>query len=363
MPRLCLFVLSSLVVLLSFSPIPALATVEIALGNKPPVLIQEVYLRDGVSYLAVDDVLHALNLQGRWDSVAHVYRFRTPRGTAIISPGSQYLRLGERFVPLSHPPRFIDGRLRIAENIASAQLPSLLDQPVYYRNLAPPVPALAQDEEESPLDRLFAFILRKKAPASGPALRAIAIDPGHGGQDPGSLGIGGIREKDVVLEVARLLERQLKMRLGIPVYLSRNSDYAVTAQQRLETAARADVDALIILHAQASLSPVPRGVTLVVRPHEPLEQGEQAADRGSLRLAHQVGDALEKAGLVVGSIIEAPLLPLGRGDLPTVLVELGYLSNPEDTKLLGDAAGQEKVANALFEGLKSFAEAQKESRK
>ena len=75
-------------------------------------------------------------------------------------------------------------------------------------------------EEESPLDRLFAFLLRKQQPENGPRLRAIALDPGHGGEDPGALGAGGSKEKTAVLEVARRLEKKLKMQLGIPIYLS-----------------------------------------------------------------------------------------------------------------------------------------------
>jgi N-acetylmuramoyl-L-alanine amidase len=194
-------------------------------------------------------------------------------------------------------------------------------------------------------------------------LRAIAIDPGHGGQDPGSLGINGTKEKDVVLEIAKRLEKNLKMRLGVPVYLSRDGDYGSTLQQRMENAARADVDALITLHAQSSFSPLPKGITLIVRPHEQFEDGRTpAGERESLLLARHIGDALTKSGFGMSNIVEAPLLPLGRGDLPTVLIELGYLSNPDDLQLLRDPAGQDRLAGALFDGLQSFAEAQKEVR-
>jgi N-acetylmuramoyl-L-alanine amidase len=75
-----------------------------------------------------------------------------------------------------------------------------------------------------------------------------------------------------------------------------------------------------------------------------------------MRLARHLGRALADRGLDVRGIIRAPLLPLGRGDLPTVLVELGYFSNPEDLALLRDPAGQEKLAEALYAGLRSFAD-------
>ncbi len=171
-------------------------------------------------------------------------------------------------------------------------------------------------------------------------------------------------EKNVSLEVGRRLEKLLKMRLGIPVHLTRNSDYGLTQKQRHEAAGRPDVDAFILLHAQAALSPLPQGVTLIVRPQEESEAGYLPAGAGeSMRLARHLRDQLQKSGIRVAGIIQAPLLPLGRGDLPTVLVELGYLSNPEDRLQLQDPGHQERVAAALFQGLQHFANEFKEAQR
>lgn len=337
----------------------AQARIEIFLPGKPSAIIDEVYLHEGVAYLAVDDVLAPLGLSGQWDSVAHVYRIKSPAGSALISPGSHYLRLGERFVPLAHPPRFIDGRLRIAENFIKGQLPVLLGEPVYYRNLDPKKEPAT--EEQSPLDRLFSFLVRKEQPVNGPALRALAIDPGHGGEDAGAIGPGGSKEKAVTLEIAKRLEKQLKMQLGMPIYLSRDGDYSLSPAQRIESAAHPDVDVLIQLHVQSSFSTAPRGVTLIVRPQEENEQGTLLrGEGGSIRLARVLAAALRSSGIEVAGILQAPLLPLGRGDLPTVLIELGYLTNTADRELLRDPAGQEKLAGALFAGLKNYADALEE---
>jgi len=335
------------------------ARVEIFLPGKPSAIIDEVYLHEGVAYLAVDDVLAPLGLSGQWDSVAHVYRIKSPAGSAMISPGSHYLRLGERFVPLAHSPRFIDGRLRIAENFIKGQLPVLLGEPVYYRNLDPH--RQTGTEEQNPLDRLFAFLVRKEPPVNGPSLRAVAIDPGHGGEDAGAIGPGGSKEKTVTLEIAKRLEKQLKMQLGIPIYLSRDGDYSRSTAQRLESAAHPDVDVLIQLHTQSSFSTAPRGVTLIVRPQEENAQGTlQRGEGESVRLARVLAAALRNSGIEVAGILQAPLLPLGRGDLPTVLIELGYLTNTADRDRLRDPAGQEKLAEALFAGLKNYADALEE---
>ncbi len=348
-----------LVLLLLLSSFPAHAAVELARKGDPAVTIKEVYLRDGISYLAIGDVLSSLHLRGSWDGVAHVYRIKTPRGTALISPGSHYLRLGNQFIPLSHRPRFIDGRLRVPEDFITAHLAALLGQPVFYRNLNPPPAASAADETS--LDRLFAFLLRKKKPASAPVLGGVAIDPGHGGQDPGAIGIDGVKEKTVDLAVAKRLAKILKMHLGIPVYLSRDGDYTLTPKQRMAAARHPDVDAFILLHAQASFSSAPHGITLFVRPREETRESAATVGEGeSVRLALELKSALEGAGFDVVALERAPLLPLGRGNLPTVLVELGYLSNPADQARLNDPAGDEKVAQALYEGLQSFAQKPKE---
>ena len=356
-----MFRLFPFVLLLLVLALPAGATVEIALNDEPSVTIHEVYLREGVPFLSLEEVLVVLHLNGQWDSVEHVYRIKTPRGTAVISPGSHYLRLGERFVPLTHPPRFIDGRLRVSEDFVTSRLASLLDRPLRYRNLHPP--AVASGESQTPLDKLFSFLVRKKTVGDA-ALRGVALDPGHGGQDTGSLGTGGVKEKEVAFGVARRLEKLVKMKLGIPVYLSRDGDYALDMRQRLEIAANPEVDALILLHAQASFSTAPRGMTFFVRPEEVFEGQTPSVGEGeSMLLARFLADACKDSGLEVAGIVEAPLLPLGRGNLPSVLAELGYLSNPADQALLQDPDGQERLATALYNGLKNFADERKETRK
>ncbi len=350
LPSLCFLLLLSA---------PAGAVVEIARSGQSPVTIADVYLRDGVQYLSIDEVLAALRLSGEWDSVEHVYRLKTPRGTATISPGSHYLRFGDSFQPLTALPRFIDNRLRVPEDFVRTRIPQLLGEAIYFRNLNPP--SFDAAAEETPLDRLFAFLVRKqRVNHQEPALRGIALDPGHGGGDSGSLGTSGTVEKRVALDVSRRLEKLLNMRLGIPVYLSRDGDYTLDLQQRLAPAGRPDADALVLLHAQAALSPAVQGATLVIRPREEQISGSlEAGAGGSLRLARHLAQALREAGLTVNGIVRAPVQTLGRGNLPSVLVELGYLSNREDGALLGDPAGQDRFAEALYAGIEKFAEDEK----
>ena len=340
---------------------PAHAAVEIALEGQPPARIQEVYHRDGMAYLAIDDVLPVLGLKGRWQSVQHVYEITLPQGLAILSPGSHFLRIGSQMIPLGQPPRFVDGRLRISENFIQNQLIGLTNRSVVYRNLDP-----NNTQDPNPgtqLDRLFAFLL-KRGPSDEKNIRAvtkIAIDPGHGGADPGAIGVGGTKEKQVNLAVAQKVEKQIKMQLGMPVILARNDDYALTQDQRLQAFAQSDADVLLVLHAQAALNSAPHGIVLFVRPLEEQASGTVAEKDGSMQLAQMLKASLLAAGLPVHGILRAPLLPLGRGDLPTVLVEMGYLSHVDDQTRLTVEEGQNALASALFNGLNTFVEKQQEA--
>ncbi|SHI73791.1 N-acetylmuramoyl-L-alanine amidase [Malonomonas rubra DSM 5091] len=346
---------------------PLFAAVDIAPRGKDPVRITDVYQQGGVPYIAVEDALDAVGLSGHWNSIKHVFLIRSARGWAEISPASGYLKLGEDYYPLREKPRFIDGRLRVTDSFVLNQLSLLVGKPIYFNNLDPDSDTIAEEEPNS-LEQLFAFLLNKKVKRSGPLIRAVAIDPGHGGLDTGAIAENGFKEKAVNLKVAEKLTKQLKMKLGIPIYLSRDGDYELTLEQRLAPASKEDVDIWLLLHAQASLSAQPRGVNLFIRPEEGAsvtvaEEEEQQPVKlsESHQLAAQLAQALREAGIEVNGIYRSSLLSLGRGDLPTVQVELGYLSHPEELKSLQDDEYQERLAQALYQGIRYYAKAKKES--
>jgi N-acetylmuramoyl-L-alanine amidase len=124
-------------VILALLPFSSFAAVEIGLEGRSPTRIDEVYLRDGACYLAIDDLLAAVGLSGRWDGVKHLYRINTRAGAATLAPGSRTLRLADTAIPLEHAPRFIDGRLRVGEELAAEHLGRLVGATVFYRNLDP----------------------------------------------------------------------------------------------------------------------------------------------------------------------------------------------------------------------------------
>ena len=327
------------------------ALIEIGRPGEDPLVVEDVYLREGTAFIAIDDVLAALSLEGEWDSVAHLYQIRTPHGRAIISPGSQFLRLGDNFIPIAHRPRFIDGKLRVSEVFLLRQLAPLLTEPIHYRNHNPPAPT----EQDDPLERLFAFLLRKKAPAADGSKWVVSIDPGHGGEETGSLGADGSKEKDATLAVAQRLEKLLKMHQDAPVIMTRDGDYALDATRRLELVAEGQADVMLSLHAGAFFSTEASGINLYVQPQTERDVPDGAVvDNLSLRLAGILRQKFQEQGFVVHDISELPVHPLGRGDLPRVLVEMGSLTNPLDLVMLKDPIRQQDLARSLFDGLRAF---------
>jgi N-acetylmuramoyl-L-alanine amidase len=331
--------------------LPAGALVEVGRPGEEPLIIEDVYLREGTAFVSIDDVLTALELEGEWNSVAHVYAIRTPHGKAVISPGSQFLKLGDNFIPVTHRPRFIDGKLRVSEAFLLRQLAPLLTEPIYYRNHNPPAPI----QDEDPLDRLFAFLLRKNEPVADVSKWVVSIDPGHGGEDSGALGLNGSKEKTVTLAVGQRLEKLLKMHQDAPVILTRDGDYALDMERRLEVVAEGQADVMLSLHAQSFFSAETSGVNLYVQPQTERDVPDGViVENSSLKLAEILQMKLEDRGFDVHGIKELPVYPLGRGDLPRVMVEMGSLTNTIDLTILEDPIRQQDFARALFDGLQAF---------
>jgi N-acetylmuramoyl-L-alanine amidase len=216
---------------------------------------------------------------------------------------------------------------------------------------------------ESPLDQLFSLLLLQRPKAALDSQWVVAIDPGHGGQDNGALGKDGTTEQAVNLAVARQLQKMLKMRRGAPVVMTRDADYAVSLTQRLESVTQGQADVLLSLHAQAVFSPQAQGVMLFVAPETAPPIADPSAGRvpviepggnASRQLAEALRSAFVAAGFQVAPVQERPLLPLGQGNLPRVLVEMGYLSNDLELGRLQDPVRHQLLAQALFNGLETF---------
>ena len=200
-------------------------------------------------------------------------------------------------------------------------------------------------------------------------VRSIVIDPGHGGKDPGTTGSKlKKREKDVVLQVARKLQAELT-RKGYEVHLTRTGDTALTLAQRPAVAAKKRADVLVSLHANFVGTPSVRGVeTFRLCPKgTPSSYGNRtngstrqgnACDRRNSRLAYEVQKSLLQAAEATDrGVKQAGFCVLRDTSCPAVLVELGFMSNAKDERLLNSASYQAKLAVGIAAGIERYRQA------
>ena len=161
----------------------------------------------------------------------------------------------------------------------------------------------------------------------------------------------------MTLAVGQRLEKLLKMHQDAPVVLTRDGDYALDMERRLEIVAEGQADVMISLHAQAFFSAEISGVNLYVQPQTERDVPDGVViENSSLKLAEILQKKLKSQGFDVHGIKELPVYPLGRGDLPRVMVEMGSLTNTIDLTMLEDPIRQQDFARAIFEGLQAFFE-------
>jgi len=210
-----------------------------------------------------------------------------------------------------------------------------------------------------------------------PRPKLIALDPGHGGIDPGALGPRGLQEKSVVITVARELQAQLQAGGRYRVMLTRAGDTFVALRERVARAETAKADLFLSIHADSHPDPEVRGASIYTLSEEASDREAAAlaarenggpmnlpsggvartlvamAQRGtgndSRKFADGVVTTFAKSGLrlLPRSHREAGFAVLTSPDIPAALVELGYLSNPQDSKLLTVRQHQMALARAL----------------
>ncbi|MBI5238944.1 MAG: N-acetylmuramoyl-L-alanine amidase [Elusimicrobia bacterium] len=202
-------------------------------------------------------------------------------------------------------------------------------------------------------------------PADGTAPRPIVIDAGHGGEDLGAV-VRGCREKDIALQVALRLRDRLQARGFSPVRLTRESDEFVPLDERVARVSAWDGGLFISLHANKVFWKKNRGITVYAygrgrgrsdrrhRRHRrvpPLPPPPPEEARAGGELAARIAQGLRREGLDPGEPDRAEYYVLKNPRTPSVLVELGFLSNPNEARLLADPAYQERLAAGLAAGL------------
>jgi len=185
----------------------------------------------------------------------------------------------------------------------------------------------------------------------------VAIDAGHGGKDTGAIGYNGTYEKDVVYAIARRLEALVRAEPGMRAVMVRNGDVFIALRERAEIARRAGADLFISVHADAhsddgakgsavfTLSP--RRVELAGFDEDTLEASDRAAGK-------ILGELRKKQRLHCRHVQKARFAVLKSPDVPSMLIETGFVSNPEEERNLANPLYQDKVARSIFNGIRNY---------
>ncbi|MDB5796596.1 MAG: N-acetylmuramoyl-L-alanine amidase [Paucimonas sp.] len=307
-----------------------------------------------------------------------------PQVFMLAPVGTYQHRLIFDLYPVNPPDPIAQLIARSANKTAQAPAPAL-PEPAPQAEARPPLvekgsnPAIAKAEPPAP-------------PAAGQTTRmiTIALDPGHGGEDPGAVGRAGSREKDVVLAIARRLKAKLEEQPNIRVLLTRDGDFFVPLHVRVQKARRVQADLFVSVHADAFIEPTARGASVFVLSEKGatstaarwLANKENSADLiGGVNLKHhdrqlasvlldlsttaQINDSMKLGRAVLseigninrlhkGAVEQAGFAVLKAPDIPSILVETAFISNPEEEAKLNDGAYQDKLADAVVTGIRKY---------
>jgi len=225
-----------------------------------------------------------------------------------------------------------------------------------------------------------------------PVLRmiTIALDPGHGGEDPGAIGARGSHEKDVVLAIAMRLKLKIEAQANMRVMLTRDGDFFVPLQVRVAKARKVQADLFVSIHADAFVKPTARGASVFVLSEKGASSSaarwmadkENRADLiGGINVSShdqqlasvlldlsttaQINDSLKLAKAVLGeighinrlhknSVEQAGFAVLKAPDIPSILIETAFISNPEEEAKLNDNGYQDEIAEAIMKGIRHY---------
>ena len=226
--------------------------------------------------------------------------------------------------------------------------------------------------------------------ASAERLIIVAVDPGHGGEDPGAIGPTGLREKDAVLAIARALREELNKQRNLRVMLTRNGDYFVPLHERVRKARRVQADLFVSIHADAFIRPDARGASVFALSERGassasarwMAERENNADRvggvnvdvadaqvmraildmsttaqikDSLKLAREVLWRIGRVGrLHKREVEQAGFAVLKAPDVPSILVETAFISNPQEEDKLRDPAYHAELVQAMATGIRRY---------
>lgn len=214
------------------------------------------------------------------------------------------------------------------------------------------------------MKKLFASLLVAASLVSSPYIghaAKVVIDPGHGGSDPGAVGINGLYEKTVNNEISYRL-RDLLIDKGYEVVMTREDDRTLSLQERVNIASNAGADLFVSVHANSHPTSSVRGTMVLYHdaslpnPSYPASEEMKALTPQSRQLAQLVlSSVLEQVPNVNRGLVKSSAYVVRMGNIPSVLVETAFLSNSEDAQLLSSSSIRQKYAVGIMNGILKFA--------
>lgn len=315
----------------------------------------------------------AINFQ--WDTAQEQMLLSKGGISVKLMPGNSHALITTKSAqtsslmrPLSQPPVILGGAVVLPPRDIATLLQELL-----------PFMDVSWNEEKNTIE-VERNVSSAAKETNGFDLRTVIIDPGHGGRDPGT-SKDGVREKQVVLDIAQRLEKLIGAKSNLRAVLTRNSDKYPKLQQRTEIANRYDAGStlFISIHCNADPTSLGRGAETYVFDMKATdadaaalakrENAEEAMDLTYiLNHCYHVGNepySLEAAKKMQSSIIKklklrnrgikrAPFFVLAGTKMPAILIELGFISNYYDRKKLNSASFRQSAAEAMFEAIMGF---------
>ncbi|MDR6491940.1 N-acetylmuramoyl-L-alanine amidase [Paraburkholderia sp. 22099] len=286
---------------------------------------------------------------------------------------------------------------------APAPLPPILGKPAAPAAPVTPPSAIARNKggasggssagklgDDNGGDDTYAFTTPKPGKSNTVRLLTVAIDPGHGGEDPGAIGGSGTYEKHVALDIAKKLRAKIDAQPNMRAMMTRDADFFVPLNVRVQKARRVGADLFVSIHADAFTTPDAKGSSVFALSEHGASSAaarwmankENASDQiGGINIKSadatvnralfdmsttaQIRDSMRYGNFVLkeigginklhkGSVEQAGFAVLKAPDIPSILVETAFISNPDEERRLNDDAYREKMADAIMTGIKRY---------
>ena len=325
-------------------------------------LAQQVVKVNGRDYIPLMVIAGYYQARCEWDPVARRADLFKDNRSFSFFVGVDYAAVNGRPEKMTSPAVFYDGAVAIPADFALEKIGGLLSAPRVARGARPP--------------EIHKYFIRK-----------VVIDAGHGGNDPGAIGKTGLREKDLVLDIAKRVKGELNNN-GIDVIMTRDRDRFVTLNRRPEMANENDADFFVSIHANSAKMAVAKGFEVYylsnavddnARAVEAAENADLKFDDASfqrrnsdleatvwdlvytenraesIELAKSIAKAVDESTSLHNRGIKSARFCVLRGtQMPAVLVEVGFISNSAEEKSLKDPGYRQMVASAITRGILNY---------